>query len=645
MTVFQHSPLRFPDSEIRLLVLQPGKKYSSVHCQLTSVASASPRQYEALSYCWGRTVATNTIFVNGKSLQVSPNLEHALRDLRLEGSRPRTLWVDAVCINQTDIPEKNKQLRRMKSIYENASRVLIWIGRDHEVEDEKLKWSPVIWHFDCRGQGSKRATEDAFLFARKLSWLLQLRQAPTLSEKSFANEIIKEPEHYANLSRLLRREWFQRLWTIQEVVVAKKAILICGTQFIPWKVIENAAQCILALLPTLLTSELLYFVELGHERVKRIAECSAHKQILPLLYDTQANQYARLAIQCTDPRDRLFALMALAEDIQDIEVDYSRDYKAVYQAWATRRITRTGTLDILSICADSAQYGLPSWVPDLTHQPCTDRPLFAITHSITPYPGAPPPSTVFCASGPAPGIFRFSETQLPGPSSLYPVPVLKPTLSVLAFYAETIHHLSPIILGSSPAYLDMFTGAGLHDCMAEIESYTIFSAATYHRRHGANAVPLSVLYNEFATALFRGYEHPNIHVSCAARYEFWRGRSSTSLTTFDPASFSLTSRDGIFSAYFEKILLAFLEDCRVLVTGTGGFGVVAGNCNGRAGDEIFVLRGAKTPVVLRRVGDGDGGEYRVMGPCYLYGAMEGERVVGGWDGNGRDGKIREINVV
>jgi Heterokaryon incompatibility protein (HET) len=68
-------------------------------------------------------------------------------------NKQRRLWIDAIFINQADIQEKNVQVPRMKSIYENASEVLVWIGRDHEVEDEKLDWDKAIWGFDRREQG------------------------------------------------------------------------------------------------------------------------------------------------------------------------------------------------------------------------------------------------------------------------------------------------------------------------------------------------------------------------------------------------------------------------------------------------------------------------------------------------------------
>jgi hypothetical protein len=166
-TPFVHAPFKSPDSELRLLVLEPGKEDADLHCQLTTVSSVSARHYEALSYCWGTEESTVRIFVCGKDMQVKPNLEHALKNLRRE-KRHRIIWVDAICINQSDVSEKNQQVPRMKIIYENATRVLIWIGRAHEDQDELLDWSYDIWGFDRREPGSPDTTRNAFALARVL---------------------------------------------------------------------------------------------------------------------------------------------------------------------------------------------------------------------------------------------------------------------------------------------------------------------------------------------------------------------------------------------------------------------------------------------------------------------------------------------
>jgi hypothetical protein len=141
-------PLADPD-EIRLLCLLPGvfgeriicttthiklsenfqtkppaslplcNRLVDVHCPET--ARHRP-QYEALSYVWG-PIEMKSISLNGQSCDVRENLFDALVTLRHENQQ-RTLWVDAICINQDDMKERNHQVSRMGSIYSQAEKVV-----------------------------------------------------------------------------------------------------------------------------------------------------------------------------------------------------------------------------------------------------------------------------------------------------------------------------------------------------------------------------------------------------------------------------------------------------------------------------------------------------------------------------------------
>ena len=83
--------------------------------------------YEALSYTWGINKTTKQIILNGKRFMVTENLYSALQYLRFK-NEDRILWIDAICIDQTQIAERNHQVRHMASIYRDADRVLFWLG-------------------------------------------------------------------------------------------------------------------------------------------------------------------------------------------------------------------------------------------------------------------------------------------------------------------------------------------------------------------------------------------------------------------------------------------------------------------------------------------------------------------------------------
>jgi hypothetical protein len=120
------------DDKIRLLVLLPGAGESSLECKLVhsqfrNRAKDTRQMYEALSYMWGPLEPALVITVNGKPCAIRQNLWKALMALRHE-DRPRTLWIDVICINQNDIPEKSRLVANMNLVYEQAEKVVVWLG-------------------------------------------------------------------------------------------------------------------------------------------------------------------------------------------------------------------------------------------------------------------------------------------------------------------------------------------------------------------------------------------------------------------------------------------------------------------------------------------------------------------------------------
>jgi hypothetical protein len=76
----------------------------------------SQPEYRALSYEWGSSTPTVTIQCNDSNFEVTTNLAAALHRLRkLDG--PKIFWIDALCINQKDLEERNQQVAQMGRIY------------------------------------------------------------------------------------------------------------------------------------------------------------------------------------------------------------------------------------------------------------------------------------------------------------------------------------------------------------------------------------------------------------------------------------------------------------------------------------------------------------------------------------------------
>ncbi|PYH35945.1 uncharacterized protein BO87DRAFT_432853 [Aspergillus neoniger CBS 115656] len=120
MPVFQYSPLDQGPFSTRILRLLPSKdRAAPIACQLSnySLLDDTAQEYDALSYVWGDKA-------DGQLR--GPNFE-------------RTLWVDAICIDQNNMREKEKQIQNMARMYEQASQVMVWLGEEADNSTRALE--------------------------------------------------------------------------------------------------------------------------------------------------------------------------------------------------------------------------------------------------------------------------------------------------------------------------------------------------------------------------------------------------------------------------------------------------------------------------------------------------------------------------
>ncbi|EUC36133.1 hypothetical protein COCCADRAFT_88898, partial [Bipolaris zeicola 26-R-13] len=215
-----------PEGRIRLLVLLPGPREAAIRCSLRPVALADFEDrftvnskselgmYEALSYCWGKSEETKTIDCDGQSLEIRANLESILRHFRFE-DRPRAMWVDGICINQKSDTDKSQQVSLMGVIYWKATRVLVWLGE----EDNSAK---------------QVSAAKAFEFIRRCSNFKEAAANNRLGHPTAMPEDIediqgsKETVSWESVRRLFTRDWFTRVWVVQELGLARDATFYCG---------------------------------------------------------------------------------------------------------------------------------------------------------------------------------------------------------------------------------------------------------------------------------------------------------------------------------------------------------------------------------------------------------------------------------
>lgn len=185
--------------------------------------------YDALSYTWGEPGDGDFhITCNGRTLKVWENLYSALpclaRQLRQEGSSPRRIWIDAICINQSDESEKLKQIDRMSSIYRRARQVIVWLGpgRGKDDNDAAIALLPLISQIGA-------ATIKYFMDSHQPRPDFSDIEVPDASSPVW--EILGE---------IFFSEWYTRLWVVQELVLARSTVALVGDSTIDFDMLGDS---------------------------------------------------------------------------------------------------------------------------------------------------------------------------------------------------------------------------------------------------------------------------------------------------------------------------------------------------------------------------------------------------------------------
>lgn len=133
---FKYQALSGPN-QIRVVTICPGTRETAIGLQLEQVDIDSGFAYECLSYAWGTEDHDRPVTLDNASFSVSSTLHTALKHLRHE-LQERKIWIDAISINQTDIAERSGQVAIMRKIYQNATRVNVWLGPATESSEQAI---------------------------------------------------------------------------------------------------------------------------------------------------------------------------------------------------------------------------------------------------------------------------------------------------------------------------------------------------------------------------------------------------------------------------------------------------------------------------------------------------------------------------
>ena len=556
--------------------LEDGTHNAAPHAGLHRISSqCSGSRYEwgdfeALSYTWGSTAETKIIYVNGFRKDVPRNLEEALRALR---NLEETLfgmcyWIDSLCIDQENIEERNEQVKRMKEIYTRARAVVVWLGREEEM--------------------------DRIAVQRMHGPFVGDRAMPVQSE-------------WPALIAFAQKPYWSRCWIMQELAMNHNSTLfLCGEFKLTRRIIFNGVPWNLIRYrpPEDSDDRSDHKFHLGtHYMVRHMLNLIGLTSEPDIeLWRTSVLDLVRRA-DATDERDKIYSILGLLDPAISAGVtpDYSLSVQQVYTDFIKSVINTSKRLDHIVFRDISAEQGWPSWVPDWR------KPYQR--HHLKGYP-------YHLASRDIPARFRFIKEQKDRTylaCSGFQVDTVdgiaaEPTLNSHAtepgtffdgYRSQTLEAIENTFSMGNP----VMSGDRLWDIPWNWSCETDDSLAGIH----SNPRLLKVLQSRY----FERWDKFRRH-----NEDFCIGGQK--LRTFFPQS------DGhgvdIARALENVRYTVQLLDNRALITTRTGY-VGLAPVETCPGDVVAILLGCCWPVVLRPCDDG---HYQLIGECYIHGLMDGE---------------------
>jgi hypothetical protein len=363
---------------IRLLAIHPGQYGDDLYGSIDYANVNYMPEYTALSYTWadesGDTKLSHRLDTPAGFIQITKNCDAAIRRLR-HPDEVKKVWIDAICIDQRNALERGRQVAMMSDIYCKATSVVVYIGEEDSETAIFFDWMnavparylkiPAPWHGDVSSRFPPirwlalwlRETW-AFLRSLSLTDVQPKERALTIPDEKLLDIIV----------RYSSRRWFTRIWVLQEVALPPlhNTTIICGTK----TTTSIRALHALSFLPpssSQNSNNLLSIFTLLRKRHSK--PYTSH--ILDIMLATRGRS-------CTDPRDRIFGLLSIADGMDHgmklptpLEVDYSLSTAELYITFSKYCITHYGPAFLLSLIksppsAALVAEGLPSWCTDWT---------------------------------------------------------------------------------------------------------------------------------------------------------------------------------------------------------------------------------------------------------------------------------------
>ena len=634
--VWNKTPLPKDPKKIRLLKLHGG---DGQDINATLIVRNGQEKYEALSYTWGTEKATSVIQIYAGEeiykVSITPSLASALRQLRLPDG-PRLLWIDQLCINQSDHSEKTSQVPNMASIYNEAFNVCVWLGDD-----------------------TKNNAEIALRFIKRI---LDLDEFERLVVES-----VEFAEDWKALFDLMTRPWFSRRWVIQEIALAKRATIYCGkAPAVKWRDFANAVALFGSrhrqISGVLRASSAFHnapdilgdVTALGAHRLvqessnlfRKSDDGKIQEHLLPL--ETLVSTLS--PFEATEPHDTIYAVLSLAEDTgakfsvkpaaappPEPEPPVDDEPETPLDLNATERAHAEKTIMVLRRVKEEVY---PVDYNKTFFEVCKDFLSFTIRNSKSldmicrpwaPDTGEKFPSWIRTLSGVA---FRAGFNKIHSRVNADTLVGLPATGKRKYNAARNFPLGSSWRLGKAPQDKSLFVRGFVLD---SIKVKKVFAQQgnvpqEWLEMAGWKDTSTSLPPDAFWRTLVadRGHDggNPPLYWQLACKQAYDQRPTDDDLNT--ERLMAINSRP---KAVAEKVVVEYLHRVQAVVwmrrlmrtTEQKILGLVPAKA--KKNDLICILAGCSVPVVLRRV-DGDKlkGEvfYTLIGECYVHGMMDGE---------------------
>ena len=397
---FQYQALAPDGPSIRLINLRKGSPGDGIHCDIQiSYIGSKCLKYDAIYYHWGTGERTADIYVSGKLFKASPTVQDILLRLRSD-KEDRLLWLDLICIDQSNFEERSSPVEKMREIFGEAETVIVSLG-PHQGSDDGSSLRRISSNMSKITLNSNMSRTSLNLSAlgsnRNISMTSLSSSTPRTNCDGASQTPSSRKDHNAikaikswdsklpnpfplsqgtcdDLCNFLSRRWFDRAWVLQEVAVERRLIVVSGKRELDGKEFAKFYG-----------RPLLHRIRLSrHEKLRERLT-----QLRPL-FEYVAGEWSNThpkpelltvlhqfrAWKATDARDKVFALLGLSRDgveasLLKPDYSYGTSVEDVYRRVARCMMTRHGSLSVLTYATpptndvDTARWLQTGWLHEV----------------------------------------------------------------------------------------------------------------------------------------------------------------------------------------------------------------------------------------------------------------------------------------